>query len=217
MGFIIPETALFFSQFNSLYIITAIPLILFFLSLLSLFFIYRYKEKHKLSDETVMLRLIAKGESCDLEFKSSLRWDYRENTLNKKLEEVIMKSIAAFANGQGGTLLIGVDDEGAILGLSKDYKTLKQENKDAFELHLRNLVSSMYGTFAIDNIEVRFIDVLGEEICCINISPSREPLYTSMKNKNGDKQEQFYIRDGNMSRRIESLREIMEYCSKRFK
>lgn len=217
IGFIIPESTLFFSQFNTVYIIIAIPFILLFLSMFSLFFIYRYREKHSLTEEELLLRLISEGESSALEFKSSLRWDLRENSLNKKLEEVIMKSIAAFANGQGGTLLIGVDDEGAILGLANDYSTLKQKNKDAFELHLRNLVSSMYGTFTIDKMDVKFIDVMGEQICQIIISPSREPLYTIMSNKNGDKQEQFYIRDGNLSRRIESLKDIMEYCSKRFK
>ena len=44
--------------------------------------------------------------------------------VNKKLEEVILKTVAAFANSQGGTLLIGVDDEGTILGLEQDYLSL---------------------------------------------------------------------------------------------
>ena len=82
--------------------------------------------------------MIAEGESGDLEFKSSLRWSYRESRLDKKLEQVIMKSIAAFSNCEGGTLLIGVDDEGELLGLDYDCTTL-DGNKDEFELHLRNL------------------------------------------------------------------------------
>jgi hypothetical protein len=63
--------------------------------------------------------LIAEGESDELEFKSSLRWDYREERINKKLEEVIVKSVAAFANGEGGALLIGISDEGEVLGLER--------------------------------------------------------------------------------------------------
>jgi len=148
---------------------------------------------------------------------SSFRWDYRENILNKKLEEVILKSIAAFANGYGGILLIGVDDDGTPLGLDNDYNTLKHPDKDCFELHLRNLVSAMYGTFTIKNMDVMFIQVNGKEICRITVSQNSTPLFTTMKNKNGDKQEQFYIRDGNLSRRIESMKEITEYCKKRFK
>ena len=52
--------------------------------------------------------LIAEGESDELEFKSTLRWDIHEGVINKKLEEVAIKTVAAFANSQGGTLLIGI-------------------------------------------------------------------------------------------------------------
>jgi hypothetical protein len=41
--------------------------------------------------------LIAEGEDDGLEFKSSLRWDFKEQIANKKLEEVIVKTVAAFA------------------------------------------------------------------------------------------------------------------------
>src|SRR5262249_16178419 len=54
--------------------------------------------------------LIAKGESSDLEFKSSFRWDLKENKLNRALEGVILKTLAGYMNGNGGTLLIGVAD-----------------------------------------------------------------------------------------------------------
>lgn len=216
IGFIIPESELFFNQYNRVFIIASIPFFIFFILLISLFYLYRYRDAHNCTEEEKMRQLIEKGESKNLEFKSSFRWDYHENSLNKKLEEVILKSIAAFANAHGGTLLIGIDDNGAILGLEKDYSTLKHPNKDSFELHLRNLVSSMYGTFTIKNIDVAFISIDEMEICRIIIKPGSSPLYTVMKGKNGDKQEYFYIRDGNLSRRIESLKEIMEYCRNRF-
>lgn len=56
--------------------------------------------------------------------------------VSKKLEEVVIKTLAAFANGQGGTLLIGVDDSGAVLGLDNDYHALGGANRDKLELHL---------------------------------------------------------------------------------
>jgi hypothetical protein len=216
MGFILPESELFFSQFDRLYIWGAIPFLLLFLILITLFFSSVVREKKSLSEEDLLLRMVEKGECATLEFKSSLRWDYRENHLNKKLEEVILKSIAAFANGGGGVLLIGVDDDGTPLGLEPDYKTLKHPDKDCFELHLRNLVSSMYGTFAIRNMDVAFIRIRSKDICKVSIRSSSSPLFTLMRGKNGDRQEQFFIRDGNMSRRIESLKDITDYCRNRF-
>jgi Putative DNA-binding domain len=56
--------------------------------------------------------IIAGGESELVEFKSSARWDYREQKVNKSLEQVIVKTLASFLNARGGTLLIGVGDDG---------------------------------------------------------------------------------------------------------
>ena len=69
--------------------------------------------------------LIAAGENQQVEFKSTLRWDLRQFKPNKALEDVIAKTIAGFMNTQGGHLIIGIDDEGSILGLEQDYGTLK--------------------------------------------------------------------------------------------
>ena len=66
------------------------------------------------------------GESSSVEFKASLRWDLNERRVNKALERVVVKTIAGFLNGRGGTLLIGVDDAGAAVGLTDDYATLRR-------------------------------------------------------------------------------------------
>lgn len=95
--------------------------------------------------ETPLEELIAEGESDGLEFKSSLRWSYQGACLDKRLEDVILKSIAAFANREGGTLLIGVSDEGEILGIEHDCTTLAG-TKDEFELHLRNLLNKAFAS-----------------------------------------------------------------------
>ena len=77
--------------------------------------------------------LIAKGESAELEFKSTFRWDLKENKVNRALENVVLKTLAGYMNGNGGTLLIGVADDGSIVGLENDYKTLKKQDRDGFE------------------------------------------------------------------------------------
>ena len=78
-----------------------------------------------------------KGESEVLEFKSSARWDYREERVTKVLEQVIVKTLAAFLNAKGGILLIGVDDSGGIPGLERDYATLgKRPDRDGYQQFL---------------------------------------------------------------------------------
>jgi predicted HTH transcriptional regulator len=160
--------------------------------------------------------LIAEGEDDELEFKSSLRWDFRELTPSKKLEEVIVKTVAAFANSQGGTLLIGVSDSGEILGLEADYLSLEGANRDKFELHLRTLLSNAFGTaFVSSKLKVLFPTVGDVEICQVDIQPSANPLVLEVKDKHGVRQEKFYVRSGNSSQEL-SVAEMLPYLAERF-
>ena len=95
-----------------------------------------------------ILDVIAEGEHDALEFKSSLRWDTETHVVNKTLEKVVLKTIVAFNNGwgDGGKLIVGVDDDQKVLGLEGDYSTLQDgSDKDAFEIHLRNLINEQWG------------------------------------------------------------------------
>lgn len=196
----------------------AVALIFGFLAMMTLLIVrdYRRNAVH-LTEEQRLRTLIDGGESADLEFKSSLRWDYREGVQNKDLEAVILKSIAAFSNHEGGTLLIGVSDSGEALGLDNDYSCLKDQGKDYFELHLRNLVISQYGvSFASEGIAIRFIELDGKDICRIDIRRGKSPLYTTVAVKGAPPVEKFFVRSGNSSRVISSLSEVTEYTVKRF-
>jgi len=160
--------------------------------------------------------LIKEGESNELEFKSSLRWSYSDDKVDKNLEQVILKSISAFANSVGGTLLIGVNDEGEILGLARDYTSLSGD-KDEFELHLRNLINKSFGkAFATTNLKIDFPILDSKEICMIEIKPGQRPLFMEVIDKNGIRTEKFYVRSGNSSQEFRPS-EMTEYVNNHFK
>lgn len=160
--------------------------------------------------------LIEEGESDELEFKSSLRWDYQQQMVNKVLEGVIVKAVAAFANSQGGTLLIGVNDDGTAIGLDQDYAALGGADSDKYELHLRNLLSSAFGSgFVSSKLKVSFPVVGDTEICQLVIAPSNKALITKVTDKNGQVTEKFYVRNGNASREL-PLGELQGYMAERF-
>ncbi len=71
-----------------------------------------------LEDKT--LELIQQGEGLTLEFKEC------RNTLNRDVYE----SVCAFLNRHGGTLLLGVKDNGNILGVDLDLDRVDQIKKD---------------------------------------------------------------------------------------
>ena len=163
------------------------------------------------------LEIVKAGENNRIEFKSTLRWDLREGKVNSKLEEVVLKSIAAFSNGEGGTLLIGVDDEGNILGLENDFKSLRKYGSDYFEIHLRNILNKQFGvSFSTSNLEILFPQIENKDFCVIVISQAEEPVFMSIVDKNGNKTEKFFVRSGNSSQEISSLKEINSYITKRF-
>ena len=149
--------------------------------------------------------LIAAGENQQVEFKSTLRWDLRQFKPNKALEDVIAKTIAGFMNTQGGHLIIGIDDEGSILGLEQDYGTLKKPGKDGFEQYIMQLVSLKFGTHFCPLVKVAFYQFEEKDICYVRVHKSQKPVYLNL----GDRSH-FFIRTGNGTRELD-MPEALEY------
>ncbi len=164
--------------------------------------------------EVPLDEIIKEGESNELEFKSSLRWSYKTGNVDKKLEGVISKTVAAFGNSEGGILVIGVNDDGEALGLDRDYGSLNG-NKDEFEIHLRNVLNEAFGkSFIASNVKMTFHEINEFEVCKIEIQKSKKPLYLSLTDDRGQKQEKFYVRSGNTSQELLTS-EINDYISNR--
>lgn len=151
------------------------------------------KNKNGIKDNELK-ELILIGENEQLEFKSTLRFDLRDNKVNKKLEFVIAKTISAFLNSDGGTLMIGVDDFGNILGLDKDIETLQKKDVDGFELHLRQIIKKYLGKSFEKHLKISFPKIDEKEICNIKISKSGKPVFTTFEGK-----DYFFVRIGNSS------------------
>lgn len=90
--------------------------------------------------------LINKGESPKLEFKSTLRVDLKTSKPEKFIEHSVLKTLAAFLNSDGGTLLIGIEDNKNILGLEHDFNSFSKPDKlDEFQKHFDNLIHRSLG------------------------------------------------------------------------
>ena len=163
--------------------------------------------------------ILQEDENRYLEFKSSLRWDYRQEKVNPELEKVIMKTIAAFGNTDGGILLIGVDDDKNIIGLENDFQSLKKNDADYYEVHLRNILHKLMGVKYVSKyIRTEFETIDNQKVICkIKVISANEPIYLKYPNKNGQQEEKFYVRSGNSSHEIKSIAEINDYINTKFK
>lgn len=160
--------------------------------------------------------LIEEGETHHVEFKTTLRYDLREGKVNKTLEHVVLKTIAAFSNAEGGILMMGVTDDMEVVGLENDYNTLKKADKDGFELHLRNLINNSFGAdFAAYYVKISFPIIDEMEICMVEIKASSAPVFLKTKDKSGQEQKKFYVRSGNSSPELNN-EETSSYIQKRF-
>lgn len=218
LGVAVSESDLIFAYLFDTYVIVAVLILL--LIVVTILFFRRKVKRTQLGEKLSELELkkfLTEGESKFFELKSSLRWDYREEKVNKKLEEVIVKSISAFNNTEGGYLVIGIDDDNNILGLTNDYTSLKKNDADYFELHLRNLIGSTFTVrYTARKINISFITMDDKEVCIIKIAKGEYPLFLKTADKNGKQFEKFYVRSGNSSQEINTLTEINNYITVRF-
>jgi very-short-patch-repair endonuclease len=154
------------------------------------------------SERPTLERLIAEGEHERLEFKQTLRWDVRQEAVNKKLEDVVVKTIASFANHRGGTLLVGVTDDGEVTGLESDLASLGG-SRDKFELHLTNLLNARFSqAFKAGRVQVSFPTKDEKLVCRIDVQRSRSPVYVALPDQSGALTERLVVRSGNASHEI---------------
>jgi hypothetical protein len=167
----------------------------------------RYRRPISIND---IYELLNKEEGLRLEFKSTMRYDLNTRQINQNLERALLKTICAFLNSEGGTLLIGRSNELEIIGIEHDYKVLPHQNRDGFMNHLVGLISNCIGNYYLSYVEVGFHNLLGKDLCQVNVHSCLKPAFL---NNNG--KQEFYVRTGNTSRPF-NISEASEYIQEKW-
>ncbi len=156
--------------------------------------------------------LIKRGESKTLEFKSTLRWSLKENRRDDKgVTHAALKTVAAFLNTDGGDLLIGVRDEGAIVGIEAD----QLDNDDKFMRHLAQVVRNGLGDRAGTCIDPKAQVVEGKTVCVVSCQRSPEPVFLKWKGVEATPEGDFFVRSGPGTVKL-SADNTREYIRTRF-
>ena len=153
-----------------------------------------YIRRHRRAEELLKLK-----ESKTLEFKSSLRWSLKEDVKDDKhVTFAALKTIAAFLNTEGGDLLIGVDDDGGVLGIEHD----RLENDDKFMRHLAQVVRNGLGDRASTCIDPKTQIVEGKTVCLVSCQRSPEPVFLKWKGLEKAEGGDLFVRSGPGSVRL---------------
>lgn len=154
-------------------------------------------------DEPTPAEIIAEGESHTVEFKATARWNTKTQQPDPAMGDMIVKTICGFLNGEGGSLFVGVDDDGVPLGLDDDFKTLGSKgDKDGFELHLRDLLEGRLSTTTARSVAIRFPEVDGTTICWVAVAASSKPIFAVPGKGQPKESREFWVRMGNQTRQL---------------
>jgi len=155
----------------------------------------------------VVSELQKRGESSDLEYKSTFRWDIKAGKTNNAVERASLKTITGFLNSSGGILLIGVRDDGSIEGIESD----RFANEDKFLLHLWTLIRTSLGRDVSPYIQTSLEKIDDKTVCIIRCSKSPKPVFLRQPGFN----EEFYIRTGPGSNALD-VSEALRYITSHF-
>lgn len=142
-----------------------------------------------------------------VEWKSSIA--FVAGQINPDIDKqlsVILKIIASFQNSKGGTLYIGVNDNGVVSGINQDFQYLNTGNDvtehgytynttlDSYQLKIHNAVKERLGVLSNSHIDINFAQEGELYYCIIKVAPTRRPIYLD--------QQAIYQRAGNMCQRL---------------
>ena len=157
--------------------------------------------------------LVTMEESQNLEFKSSTWFAYQKppdptltpSDITKAINQATVKTVAGFMNSEGGTLLVGVEDDNTVLGLKSDMKAIGAKDLDSYELRMTRLLSDSLGRPNIaEFVRISFVECDGLDVCRVNVRPANSPVFTN--------REKFYVRVSNSTNSLLPS-EILQYCS----
>jgi hypothetical protein len=132
--------------------------------------------------------LVTTGETSTVEFKSTLRTNLHTGEKDSKIELMVLKTIGGFLNSPtGGTLIIGVADDGSPVGLQAD----GFPDEDKMALHLINLLKDRLGGHQALSVHPRFDDYSDVRALIVECEPAKAPVFV----KDGGL-ERFYVRYG---------------------
>jgi predicted HTH transcriptional regulator len=137
------------------------------------YFIFFHKDQLSISEA------LKSGEGQKIEFKRGF------------IDDDILKSIAAFANTNDGTIFIGIDDGGKISGIN--VKTPKE--KDSFRTKIFNLIRNKVKPYLLVDIDFEEKEIRDYVVAKIFVPRGEELFYFLFPDG------VIYVRDGNADKK----------------
>ena len=140
------------------------------------------------------LDLIRGGETQTVEFKSTARTNLYTKKEDPKIKHALAKAVCGFMNNEGGVLVIGVSDDGTILGIEDEMARLRKPNQDGFGLMVTDILTSGLSFPIAKTVSIRFERCRSRTLCRIQVGLAPKPVFS--KPPNGGQPVEFWVRQG---------------------
>jgi hypothetical protein len=160
-----------------------------------------------LSDADRVRNIVREGESRTVEFKETLSLCLNKQSKEKYIETSVLKTIVAFLNTAGGTLIVGVSDDCQIPGVDDEIDKFHKKNPDNFLKHTKNLIKVRIGEEFYPYFSYHLVEVDGNQILVFECKPSSTPCYLDTK--------EFYVRTNPATDKLEGPK-LVQYVQNHF-
>ena len=158
---------------------------------------------------SVHVRKLANQISIGIPLNVALRTfsiDVKKGTKEKYIEKSALKTIGAFLNTEGGDLLIGINDDGEILGTDEEIQKF-YKNEDKYLLNFKNHLKTKIGEGFYPLIDYQVVQIDGKRVLHVSCSSSTAPCFIEDK--------EFYVRSGPSTDMLNGKKQH-EYIKERF-
>lgn len=150
-------------------------------------------------------KAIVSGETKTVEFKQTFSWDIKKQVKAKYIIESSLKTIAAFLNTSGGTLIVGVDDERHVTGLEEEIDKLHKGSKDKFNNNFKDNLK-VIGPGNLGFVDQQLVNFNGKVVLLVDCQPAMQPVFIDNV---------FYVRSNPATDKLEGS-ELLRYTQSRF-
>ncbi|MCP9619922.1 DUF262 domain-containing protein [Nocardia otitidiscaviarum] len=155
-------------------------------------------------EQTPPEELVAGGECHTVEFKASAFLDLKTNQAEPDRQYIIAKTVCGLLNADGGSLFIGVEDNGNPVGLHGDMRSINVSDVDKYELRVREMIENNLSTTTAATVRVEFPSISGKQVCQVIVMPAVRPVFVTRTKRLGGKGEsEFWVRRGNATAQLQ--------------
>ena len=161
--------------------------------------------------ERAVRAALERNEDGTLEFKSTARKNMHSGKKDAAIEWAVFKTVAAFANAEGGVLVVGVDDDGCVVGVDQDFEFLKRSDADGWESWLSGAIEIRLGQEAKVLMKIRWCEIESKSVAWVEVEKSRKPIYAKDTKDNLH----FFVRTGNSTTDM-AMDKVVSYVGDHF-